>query len=88
MLELALLGWNSENYNIIDWALTGISIASPEPVEPISETGDWTFLPYWVALDVGVNAINGDLLLRGPLRPGVNRRSLVPRASLTANLIT
>jgi hypothetical protein len=27
---------------------------------------DWTFLPYWVAPDVGVNAINGDLLLRGP----------------------
>jgi hypothetical protein len=65
MLEFTLLAGDSENYNIINWALTGISIASSEPVEPISEAGDWTFLPYWVALDVGVNPINGNLLLRG-----------------------
>jgi hypothetical protein len=39
MLEFALLAWDSENYNIINWALTGISIASFEPVEPISEAG-------------------------------------------------
>jgi hypothetical protein len=38
-------------------------------VEPISEAGIGLFLPYWVALDVGVNYINGDLLLRGPLAP-------------------
>jgi hypothetical protein len=37
MLEFTLLAWDSENYNIITWALTGISIASFEPVEPISE---------------------------------------------------
>jgi hypothetical protein len=39
MLEFTLLAWDSENYNIINWALTGISIASFEPVEPISEAG-------------------------------------------------
>jgi hypothetical protein len=66
MLEFTLLAWDSENYNIINWALTGISIAPSEPVEPILEARNWTFLPYWVALNVGVNAINGDLLLRGP----------------------
>jgi hypothetical protein len=37
MLEFTLLAWDSENYNIINRALTGISIASFEPVEPISE---------------------------------------------------
>jgi hypothetical protein len=67
MLELTLLTWNSENHNIIKRALTGISIASFEPVEPISEAGDWTSLIYWTALDVGVNPINVNLLLRGPL---------------------
>jgi hypothetical protein len=67
MLEFTLHSWDSENYNIINWALTGISISSFEPVEPISEAEDRTFLPYWVALDVEVNAINGNLLLRGPL---------------------
>ena len=36
-------------------------------MEPISEAGDWTSLAYWVALNVGVNPINGNLLLRGPL---------------------
>jgi hypothetical protein len=59
MLEFTLLAWDSENYKIINWALTGISIASFEPVEPISEARDWTSLAYWVALDVGVNPING-----------------------------
>jgi hypothetical protein len=39
MLEFTLLAWDSENYNIINWALAGISIASFEPVEPISEAG-------------------------------------------------
>jgi hypothetical protein len=39
MLEFILLAWDSDNYNIINWALTGISIASFEPVESISETG-------------------------------------------------
>jgi len=39
MLEFTLLAWDSENYNIINWALTGISIASFEPVEPILEAG-------------------------------------------------
>jgi hypothetical protein len=39
MLEFTLLAWASENYNIINWALTGISIASFEPVERISEAG-------------------------------------------------
>jgi hypothetical protein len=39
MLEFTLLAWDSENYNIINWALTGISIASFEPAEPISEAG-------------------------------------------------
>jgi hypothetical protein len=66
MLEFALLAWDSENYNIINWVLTGISIVSFEPVERISEAGIGTFLPYWAALDVGVNPINGNLLLRGP----------------------
>jgi len=37
MLEFTLLAWDSDNYNIINWALTGISIASFEPVEPIAE---------------------------------------------------
>jgi hypothetical protein len=37
MLEFTLLARDSENYNIINWTLTGISIASLEPVEPISE---------------------------------------------------
>ena len=67
MLEFTLLARDSENYNIIYWALTGISIAPFAPVELISGAGDWTFLPYWVALDVGVSPINGNLLLRGPL---------------------
>jgi hypothetical protein len=40
MLEFTLLAWDSENYNIINWALAGISTASFEPVEPISEAGD------------------------------------------------
>jgi hypothetical protein len=39
MLEFTLLAWDSDNYNIINWALPGISIASFEPVEPISEAG-------------------------------------------------
>jgi hypothetical protein len=39
MLEFTLLARDSENYNIINWALTGISIASFEPVELISEAG-------------------------------------------------
>jgi hypothetical protein len=39
MLEFTLLARDSENYNIINWALTGISIASFEPVEPILEAG-------------------------------------------------
>jgi hypothetical protein len=39
MLEFTLLAWDSENYNIINWALTGISIVSFEPVERISEAG-------------------------------------------------
>jgi hypothetical protein len=39
MLEFTLLAWDRENYNIINWALAGISIASFEPVEPISEAG-------------------------------------------------
>ena len=42
-------------------------MSSFEPVEPISEAEDWTSLAYRVALDVGVNPINGNLLLRGPL---------------------
>ena len=33
MLEFTLLARDSENYNIINWALAGISIASFEPVE-------------------------------------------------------
>jgi hypothetical protein len=44
MLEFTLLAWASENYNIINWALTGISIASFEPVKAISEAHGWTFL--------------------------------------------
>ena len=39
MLEFTLLAWDSDNYNIINSALTGISIASFEPVEPILEAG-------------------------------------------------
>ena len=39
MLEFALLVWDSENHNIINWALTRISIASFEPVEPILAAG-------------------------------------------------
>jgi hypothetical protein len=39
MLEFTLLAWDSENYNIINWALTGIKIVSFEPVERISEAG-------------------------------------------------
>ena len=38
MLEFSLLAWGSENYNIIDWGpWLGISIASFEPAEYISE---------------------------------------------------
>jgi hypothetical protein len=32
MLEFTLLAWDSDNYNIINWTLTGISIASFEPI--------------------------------------------------------
>jgi hypothetical protein len=42
MLEFTLLAWDSQNCNIcniITWTLAGISIASFEPVEPISEAG-------------------------------------------------
>jgi hypothetical protein len=34
-----MFAWDSENYNIINWTLTEISIASFEPVEPIPEAG-------------------------------------------------
>ena len=67
MLEFTLLAWDSENYNIINWALTGISIRSLRAGGTHFRGRGLDSLAYWVALDVGVNPINGNLLLRGPL---------------------
>jgi hypothetical protein len=66
MLEFTLLTGDDENYNIINWVCWERSIASFEPVEAISEVQGWISRLYWVTPDVGVNPINGKLLLRGP----------------------
>ena len=43
MLEFTLLTWNSENYNIMIWALTGnIDHALRACGSTISEVSDWT----------------------------------------------
>jgi hypothetical protein len=66
MLEFTLLAGNDVNYNIINQVLARRSIASFEPVEAISEVQGWITLAYSTAPDVGVNPINGNLLLRSP----------------------
>ena len=77
MLEFILVARDSANYNIINWALNG-DIARVLPACGAHfKAGDWTFLPYWVALDVGVNPINGNLLLRGPQVPSLGDASLL-----------
>ena len=65
MLESALLTWNSENYNIINWGSDGDIDRVLRDCGDHFRGRDWMFPPYWVAPDVGVNSINGDLLLRG-----------------------
>ena len=67
MLEFTLLAWDSENYNIINWALTGISIRVLRACGTHFRGRGLDFPGLLVALDVGVNPINGNLLLRGPL---------------------
>src|SRR3984957_20627028 len=67
MLEFTLLARDSENYNIINWVPDGDIDRVLRACGAHFRGRNWTFLPYSVALDVGVNPINGNLLLRGPL---------------------
>src|ERR1700722_10063616 len=78
MLEFTLLARDSENYNIINWVPDGNMYRVLRACGAHFRGRNWTFLPYWVALDVGVNPINGNLLLRGPLAYNFVRSEAVP----------
>jgi hypothetical protein len=68
MLEFTLLAWDSENYNIMTWILAGnVDRVLRACWSAISAANGRTSWLYYAALDVGVNTINGNLLLRGPL---------------------